>query len=1003
MPGKPFLIVPWGTNFLEALAAELDAAEKSDFSDTLVVFPNDRPVRYMRRMLRALPGAIILPKMLPVRDLFSLLLADCEAVPRDMLGAPDQAVLLRQAVASALPEEAGGGDDPFASLRKAEMHAFLPWGIRLSRLLEDFFMAGLAPADYPNMEAEVGSFAARLLERLGGIHEAYVRQLDERNATTPGYDACRVFEHLRDGGEFPSLLPFSRIILAGFHLLAGTENAVFRHLWERHGATVLLHTDPRVMEKDAHWAAERHADWIRQWGADVRYAPQAEVSDPVVMLYEGYDLHSQLDALREAMKKDMLSGEQTERNGEFQGLPDAVVLPNAAHLMPVLHHLPRKDVNVSLGYPLDRSPLARLVETVFTLQETAGKDGFHWKALLALLRSPYLHLAGGSARPMQKLLGFLDRCVRHAGRLRLPFEKESRTDAAKNAPGGSLEEFLEAAEKDKDNGVDAVTVALGREVLALFLMRLAEVDTLRQLSEVLEEIASLLTASGEEIWKNFPLDAEYLFRLEHHIVRDMKRSLLADEPLDRSTLFSFAREMLGEERVPFEAEPLTGLQVMGMLETRLLRFKNIYLLDAIEATLPGASPGDPLFPESLRAPLGLPDSRSRELAMAHTFQHLIRAASTVRIFYRTDQGSRQILDDKAQRSRFVEEYIWTQEKRRGDLLKPGGDSFLRVLAPGALTIEASADAEVARGPEVQAAIEAYLRRPLSPSVLDAYLRCPLFFYYQKVIGLSGMEEIREGGDPSAVGSLVHDVLKEFFQPLEGKAIKEGDLKSPDALRRLSWLIREKLRENAIAAAMPYHAFLMLRQTLPHHLRKLLRKTPVPTKVVGLEQDLEATLEGIMPVCRIAGRLDRVDERAGEDVILDYKTGSLPHIPDAGFWTAENPLWERMKLWEPGEDETLLDDLAAALPSVQLPVYGWMYFCQEELLPQNASYVDVGGSGEETPLLPVDASEKERERVFGECVPRLLTFLVRHMTLSPGLSPRRGKHCDWCSRGKTCTL
>lgn len=985
MPGEPFLIVPWGTDFLAALATELGATEKRDFSDTLIVFPNDRPVRYLRRILRALPGPVILPRMQAARDLFSLLLADCEPAPRDTLGAPDQAVLLRQAVASVLPEGEGGGEDPLAPLREASMHAFLPWGIRLGRLMEDFFMAGLAPANYPDMEAEVGPFAARLLERLGGIHEAYARELDSRRATTPGYDAHRVLRHLRAGGDFPSLRPFSRILLAGFHLLTGTEDAVFRHLWENHGATVLLHTDPGVAEKSPHWAAEAHAAWIRQWGAKVRHADQAAAPAPAITLYEGYDVHSQLDALREAMKEDMPSEAQMEDGGEFQGLPDAVILPNAAHLMPVLHHLPRKDVNISLGYPLDRTPLARLVEAAFTLHETAGAEGFHWKPLLALLRSPYLQLAGGSGRPLQTLLRSLDRSVRQARLPRLSLE---------NVLG-----LLEKAGADEGTGRDALL--LGAEVLALFLKRLGAAATLGELAGVLESVAALLAASGEEIWKNFPLDAEYLFRLEHHIVRDMKRSLLADEPLDQGALFSFAREMLAEERVPFEAEPLTGLQVMGMLETRLLRFKNIYLLDAIEATLPGASPGDPLFPDSLRAPLGLPDSRSRELAMAHTFHHLIRAADQVRIFYRTDHGSSQLQDDRAQRSRFVEELIWEEEKRRGRLLRGESDAFLRVIAPRPASIR-SETLILERSAEVDAAIRARLEKPLAPTALDAYLRCPVLFYYQQVIGLPREEESLEGGEGAAVGSLVHALLEEFFRPLADRPLSKEDLQSPAARGRMKRLLRERLRKSGLAGRLPYHAFLMLRQALPHHLERTLRETPLPATVVALEQKLETPLEGATPGCRIEGRLDRVDERGVAFVILDYKTGSVPGSPGPGFWDAANPLWERMAFWEPGEDEGLLEDLAAELPSVQLPVYGWLFHQEEGLVPQNAAYVDIGGSGREIPLLK-DPTEEESGRVFGECAPRLLDFLVRHLTLSPALLPRPGKHCDWCSYRKTCTL
>ena len=114
-------------------------------------------------------------------------------------------------------------------------------------------------------------------------------------------------------------------------------------------------------------------------------------------------------------------------------------------------------------------------------------------------------------------------------------------------------------------------------------------------------ICELLLCHGEEVWPKFPLDAECLFRLMRDVIPALADNAMAGEPLPPESLFAVVRQYLAGERVPFEADPLTALQVLGTLETRLLRFDRVYLLDMTEDRIPGAPGRDPLLPDNLRA------------------------------------------------------------------------------------------------------------------------------------------------------------------------------------------------------------------------------------------------------------------------------------------------------------------------------------------------------------------------------------------------------------------
>lgn len=117
-----------------------------------------------------------------------------------------------------------------------------------------------------------------------------------------------------------------------------------------------------------------------------------------------------------------------------------------------------------------------------------------------------------------------------------------------------------------------------------------------------------------------------MYRLARHAAPVLRQNCLAQTPFGKHVLYGIVRQVLQQERVPFEAEPLAGLQVLGMLETRMLHFDRVLIVDATDDKLPGNPAQDPLLPDSLRQVLGLPDARRRERATAHTLYRLCAGA-----------------------------------------------------------------------------------------------------------------------------------------------------------------------------------------------------------------------------------------------------------------------------------------------------------------------------------------------------------------------------------------
>ncbi len=1005
-PGRPaILLVPWDRDFIDAVADHLLAVTAGNFRRVTVLFPLRRAGRFLVDRLRddpRLQKPCLLPEIASVDQWLAELGRTVYGRPLRLLEPLDRVGLLYSIVQDL---QAGRGDEAWRgeTTFPGELHRFFPWGLRLAELCEELFRHGIAAKNIDHAASEVLPQAAALLGNLKAIHAAYRVRLLESGAATPGLCQTLAAENV------PAVMEKcagTRLFACGFHAPSGSEDKIFRSLFEAGRLDILCHADALVATDPprAHYSCRELGAWMRRFGAPVvlygRTLPSRPVSGrrgakgdgqhslfpdaglqsasellaaKTIRFHEGYDLHSQLLAFSREL-------------AEAPDLSDAaVVLPDTGLLMPVLHHLPRRDVNISMGYPLARSSVNRLVETILRLQETRlGPGRYSWRAFLELVRHPYLKmLKVGDAEPLRPLFHAWEAVVRRGGRYLDPFA----------LPGPGEDENAESGE-----AMDAVlrekTRALADRVRHVCLTAFKNVATPRQLGDALAGLVGLLLdeAHAGDIWERFLIDAECLFRVAGGVIPALRGGDLADEPFPQRTLFTLVRGLLQAERAAFEAEPLSGLQVMGMLETRLLSFSRIYLLDAVDDLLPGVAPHDPLLPDPLRHLLGLADSRQRDIVAAYNFFRLIMGASEVVLFYRAGIQSTGLFDDKPLRSRFVEQLLWEVEKRRGKIIEPGEPPLFMVSLP--LRAIAKREAAVDKTQAVDEALSRILAKPLSSSLLDDYLLCPLRFYYRRVLRLSPLEEVAEEGDVAELGVLVHAVLRETFAPFVGREITGEDV----SLEGLFERYEAALAGAPFFAAMPPEARLILTRTGQERLRRYVAGMPRTTPI-SLETRLSVGLAAAGREWLFTGTIDRVDRRDEGLFILDYKTGK-PRKPGESLW-ADETFWGRIGDRAAIEDEGLLAEVRERVASVQLPLYAHLYAVTRGETPVQAACVELRVSGEERGLFGDKTPPEVRLAAISERTPELVDYLLRHVTGAPRFLPQPSRACSWCEFTGLC--
>ena len=184
-PSPPFRIVPWDTDFLDALKNGVMKATRGQPGNAVVVFMHDRPRRYLRERFRYAPDVpkpCLIPRMFTERELMAAFRQEQHQKLRREAGKLDQISLLSRCVR----ELAEPDTELCMQLAKTDDAGFFPWGVRLADLLEECFTQGLTPEDMLYTEGEVAPFGAALLGSLGKIFRRYRDALIESDLTTPG-------------------------------------------------------------------------------------------------------------------------------------------------------------------------------------------------------------------------------------------------------------------------------------------------------------------------------------------------------------------------------------------------------------------------------------------------------------------------------------------------------------------------------------------------------------------------------------------------------------------------------------------------------------------------------------------------------------------------------------------------------------------------------------------------------------------------------------------------
>lgn len=346
---------------------------------------------------------------------------------------------------------------------------------------------------------------------------------------------------------------------------------------------------------------------------------------------------------------------------------------------------------------------------------------------------------------------------------------------------------------------------------------------------------------------------------------------------DLKTLSHFFDHFLANESLYFQGEPLSGLQIMGLLETRVLDFENLIITGVNEGILPKDSSANSFIPFDVKLAFKLPTYREKDAIFAYHFFRLISRAKRVTLLYNA------ISDDfgRGEPSRLVKQL---------ELLKP---SVLKTMVSPPVHSEELVAREIVANSEIKKRVEHLLFSGVSSTAITTYLNNPLSFYKKYVLGLNEPEEVEETIASRKLGNVIHFTLKALYLPYLNQYISVSHIKSMKEKSEsevTKWL-KSEIKEGNISTGKNRLIYEVAKRYVFNFLdieAKFLSDSKNTLKILSLEDNFKTELEipGLDRPVVLKGQIDRIDECNGIVRITDYKTGKV-EISNVNFASFED--------------------------------------------------------------------------------------------------------------------
>lgn len=660
------------------------------------------------------------------------------------------------------------------------------------------------------------------------FYRAFYDYLKNKKA---GYQGFICKEAVKNISGFSEKSENQIFVFAGFNSLMPSEEKIIQFLLKENKAKIYWDIDKTFIE-DTHNQA---AYFIRKYKNNWSYYE----SNPFEWVFDEFSKKKNIHIIGTAKSvgQAKVVGQLIEK--QLGQSPEslsktALVLSEKSLLIPVLYSLPDnvENLNITLEYSARNNPVQFLINRLFRLHTHAksrksGAYTFYYKDVLEVLSNPF-------AEPLIKA--------------------------------------NEVVEVIKTNNFTFIThqrlYELHQDKTGFFTLIFDKWPD--SVTEVLDRISEILIRIKNNLERNSDADRitlAFVFEVFKVINQLKNYFLIAPDVSNIQNLYAIYRQIIDSAEVSFEGEPLSGLQIMGILESRTLDFENVIITSVNEGKIPFGKSNNSFIPYDVKTEYGLPTYRDRDAIYTYHFYRLLSRAKNIYLVYNTEDDGL----DGGEKSRFITQL--KVEKQPEHIIS---DQLYHAVLPPVV----HHDICVEKSEKIMETLTIIASKGFSPSSLSTYIRNPMEFYYQRILRIYENKEVEETIEVNTLGNIIHSTLETLYRPYIGKTLSVSVIEAMEIQYEsvLSLHFKENFKEGDISKGKNLLAFESAKRSISNFLKmeKQFISEGDTVKVLFLEEKFERIIEDDrlpFPV-KIAGLVDRIEKRNGIIRIIDYKTGRV---------------------------------------------------------------------------------------------------------------------------------
>lgn len=832
--------------FLQLVAEDIQTRFGDQLSDVAIVFNNKRPITYLKKHLSDVFGkAIWSPQFFTIQEFIKLSSGKTESSQLTQffyLYELHNAMLIEEGIEPETLEE-------FYPIAEIILSDFSQLDYELVNVdhifmeLHDSTKIDLAFQQFtPEQQAFIRQFwqsfsinghtavqqrFLRLWKRLPKLYLKFKQKLhSEKQSNYP-----TLYRNLVEGkADNPNFIQkYKKVLFIGFNALNKAEAHLFKK-WQAEEKALFY------FDADAYYLDDKQQEaglFIRR-NIQSHNLHNALGESPNIIgsrsnnihLYAADGKNSQTKLLHQILLQE-----------EKENQSSAILLADESLLVPLLQSLPDLKPNITTGYPLMQSPIYGLLDLWMKVQEDI--------AHLRRNKIPFQYVETFANHPLSRLA-----------------DKE-RSELLNNITAKQLFE------------VDLESIHIKTSVLPYFFRPISNSqDLLPSLIHILDTLQNAM-AEQDRVGQ---IDSNLLVETKK-VLNQLQLGINSLAPTSIAFQIGLVKKAITPINSAIEGDPLKGLQIMGLLESRCLNFDTVYILGANEGILPPTSSSPTFLPNSLRMAYDLPILENQDALSAYLFYRNFQYSKGIHVFYNS------LIDENSsgEESRFIKQLQFESNfnfitHRQQQPIQFGEPAKELVIPKQGAVWTTLFDNYVAK------------KKKLSATALTSYLQSPLQFFLKYVAEIKEPPTLSQEFEMNKLGTVIHEVMEKVLQPYKGV---ESFTSTNELKKKLTIIDQLVIQEIAVL----YHVKLEKLDDL-NSMQRIMHKIAYEYvcmylqydidhyqafKIIELENDKDynldfpITIQGKEETIRLFGIIDRVDEVLTADGevktrIVDYKTG-----------------------------------------------------------------------------------------------------------------------------------